>query len=94
MERLNATVIGRVQGVGFRMYVQEQAERLGLVGYVSNDPTDRRRVAVVAEGARIDLEALLRELEVGPPGARVVNVQVGWEAGQGIFEQFRIEHDY
>lgn len=91
LTRLNITVVGRVQGVGFRLYVEEQASRLELVGYVRNDPYDRRRLEAVAEGARADLEALLKAVEIGPPGARVEGVQTGWESGQGTFTSFKVE---
>ena len=76
------------------MFVEHRAERLGLVGYVRNDPEDRRRLEVVAEGSRASLEALLRDLQKGPSGARVETVQTAWEAGQGTFRYFRVEHDY
>ena len=35
-ERLSATVVGRVQGVGFRWWAREAAGRLGLAGWVMN----------------------------------------------------------
>ncbi len=89
-QRLNVIVIGRVQGVGFRMFVEEQAEQLGLTGWVRNDETDRRRVEVLAEGQRPALEKLLQSLEAGPPGARVEALQTGWEAGQANFADFRV----
>ena len=89
-KRLNATVIGRVQGVGFRMFVQDQAERLDLVGYVRNDRYDRRRLEVVAEGTQSDLEELLRHLQAGPGGSRVEDIQVSWEPAQAGFNSFRI----
>ncbi len=89
-KRLNAIVIGRVQAVGFRMFVQEQAERLDLVGYVCNDRYDRRRLEVVAEGSQADLEELLRQLYSGPGGARVEDVQVSWEQAQASFNSFKV----
>lgn len=76
------------------MFVEQRAERLGLVGYVRNDPENGRRLEVVAEGSRDDLEALLRDLQKGPSGARVETVQTAWEAGQGTFGYFMIEYDY
>ena len=88
LQRLNITVIGRVQGVGFRMFVEEHAERLGLTGYVQNDPDNRRRLEVVAEGGRADLEAFLKLVERGPSMARVESVQTGWEAAQSNFSSF------
>ena len=89
-KRLNVVVVGRVQGVGFRMFVQDQAERLGLVGYVRNDRYDRRRLEVVVEGEKADLEELLRHLRVGPFGARVEDVQVSWQEAQAGFNSFRV----
>ena len=88
--RLNVIVIGRVQGVGFRMFVQSHADKLGLVGYVRNDHTDRRRLEVVAEGGRENLEELLRRLQVGPGGARVEDVQVSWGHSKDGFNSFRV----
>ena len=88
--RLNVIIIGRVQGVGFRMFVEDHAERLGLVGYVRNDHTNRRRLEVVAEGSKDDLEELLRHLQVGPGGARVEDVQVSWGHSQDSFNSFRV----
>jgi acylphosphatase len=76
------------------MFVEHRAERLGLVGYVRNDANDHRRLEVVAEGNRSSLEALLRDLQKGPPGARVETVQTAWEAGQGTFRYFKVEYDY
>ncbi|MDB5080893.1 MAG: acylphosphatase [Chloroflexi bacterium] len=89
-KRLQVIVIGRVQGVGFRMFVQDHAERLGLVGFVRNDWTDRRRVEVVAEGAQAELEELLRHLQEGPGGARVEDIQVFWDQAQASFTSFKV----
>lgn len=72
------------------MFVQDQAERLGLVGYVRNERYGRRGLEVVAEGAQTDLEDLLRQLQVGPAGARVEDVQVSWEQAQQSFHSFRV----
>jgi acylphosphatase len=89
-KRLNAIVTGRVQGVGFRMFVQDQAERLGLVGYVRNSRSERRCLEVVAEGDQTDLEELLRQLQVGPGGARVEDIQISWEQAQQSFNSFKV----
>ena len=79
-----ATVRGRVQGVGFRMFVLQRANRLGLVGHVSNQPD--RSVYVVARGHRAHLEALLDDLRRGPTGAHVTDVQCEW-----LVEPHRVE---
>lgn len=89
MRRLYAQVYGRVQGVGFRWFVQEHATRLGLTGYVRNLPDGS--VEVVAEGERSALEEFLAfVLQVGPPGARVVEVSVHWGEATGEFLEFSI----
>ena len=88
MARLHAIVEGRVQGVGFRYFVVEVAELLGLNGWVRNrwDET----VEVVAEGQRPVLLKLLDALGRGPRGAYVTNVKVDWEKPTGEFHNFRV----
>jgi acylphosphatase len=87
-ERLDAVVHGRVQGVGFRYFVARRADRLGLTGWVANEPSGR--VRCVAEGPRASLETLLGELRDGPPGAWVERVEASWSAGTGAFDGFEI----
>jgi acylphosphatase len=86
--RLDATVIGRVQGVGFRYHVLDRAMALGLAGWVANerDGTVRCR----AEGARPDLERLLEALETGPAGAIVERVIAAWGPATGSLGPFGI----
>jgi acylphosphatase len=67
MARLEATVRGRVHGVGYRYFAISRAMRLGLTGWVSNEQDGS--VRVVAEGPRADLDDLLTELREGPPAA-------------------------
>jgi acylphosphatase len=91
VERLTAEVTGRVQGVGFRYFVQGEAARHGVQGYVRNLP-EGRQVEVVAEGDRAHLEQLLTTLKQGPPGAHVENVRISWSPGTGQFSGFSIRH--
>jgi acylphosphatase len=72
-ERLEAWARGRVQGVGFRVFVAREARRLGLVGWVRNESDGT--VHVVAEGASTDLDAFLDALHEGPVGADVRDVR-------------------
>ncbi len=81
-----------MQGVGFRNFVQTEAVRLGLAGFVRNDPQDRRRLEVVAEGRQVALEALLNRVTKGPIWARVDTVQTGWEPAQATFQDFKINY--
>ena len=76
--RIDVTVRGRVQGVGFRYFVRERGAELGLSGWVANEPDGS--VRAVAEGRRPDLDRFLESLERGPAGALVERVQVAWGA--------------
>ncbi len=75
-EQLNARVCGRVQGIGFRMFVRDSAVRLGLGGWVRNG--DDGSVIVQAVGPRPMLELLQAALQQGPSMARVERVEVEW----------------
>ena len=86
--RFRAVVHGRVQGVNFRHYTQEQAEHLGLVGYVRN--TWDGTVEVVAEGREASLRSLLAWLHHGPSIAHVSRVQVQWQAPRREFQDFQV----
>ncbi|MBI3933902.1 MAG: acylphosphatase [Acidobacteria bacterium] len=66
-------VEGRVQGVGFRFFVEAAANRLGLRGYVRN--LYDGRVEVYAVGEEKVLDRLRKQLEQGPPGSRVERVE-------------------
>jgi acylphosphatase len=87
-ERLDATVRGRVQGVGFRYFVVRRAMDLGLTGWVANEPDGS--VRCVAEGDRASLETLLTSLEQGPAGALVDRVSSRWEMSAGGWRSFEV----
>ena len=65
-------VRGRVQGVGFRWYVEREAHTLGVYGWVRNNYDGS--VEVLATGTREQLSALRRKLREGPRAARVDEV--------------------
>jgi acylphosphatase len=80
------TIFGQVQGVGFRYRFGEQAQRLGITGWVRN----RRGGSVEAmiEGTPEAVEALLAWARLGPPAARVERIEVS--AGEGAFADFEL----
>lgn len=79
--RLTAEVHGRVQGVGFRYWVQGRAREVGVTGWARNLPDGR--VQVVAEGSRAACEALLAAVRgAGAPG-RVDGVVGRFDRAQG-----------
>jgi len=86
--RLEATVRGRVQGVGFRYFVVRESRRLGLAGWVSNELDGS--VRVVAEGDDAAIGALEEALHVGPPGAVVERVSGVRMPATGRFGSFGV----
>jgi acylphosphatase len=90
MPTMRAVVSGRVQGVGFRYFVEDAAVRLGLEGAVWN----RRDggVEVLARGERSALELLLERLRRGPSLSRVDAVEVQWDVDVPEGRGFRITH--
>lgn len=86
--RLHALIDGTVQGVGFRMFVLEHAQTLGLTGWVRNRFDGR--VEVLAEGTYPVLEKLLDRLWTGPRSAFVTEVQKEWLPFTGEFSTFMV----
>ena len=86
-----AIVYGRVQGVFFRTFTEQQARELGLTGYVRNLPMEPA-VEVVAEGERAKLETLVSHLRAGPPSASVTRVATKWAEYTGRYTDFSIKY--
>ena len=82
-------VRGRVQGVGFRWFVEREAHMLGIAGWVRNNHDGS--VEVLAQGTRDQLSGLHSRLREGPRAARVDNVEVSDVAAVEGMSSFRIE---
>lgn len=74
MKHLDITVTGLVQGVWFRASTKEQAELIGITGFVRNQADGS--VYLEAEGSEEDLEVLVKWLRQGPSAARVDNLEI------------------
>jgi acylphosphatase len=85
---LHAIVEGRVQGVGFRAFVQRYAVQYRLTGWVRNRWNGT--VEVLAEGSRPDLEKFLQALQRGPFSGTTRQVKSDWRDASGQFSSFRI----
>lgn len=86
-------ISGIVQGVGFRYFTQDEAERLHLCGYVRN--LRDGRVEVYAIGAPENLARLRTILERGPRGAMVQHVvEESAELDPKFAEEFSITYDH
>jgi acylphosphatase len=82
-------VRGRVQGVGFRWFVEREAHILGLAGWVRNNADGA--VEVLAQGTAEQLSSLRDRLRQGPRAARVDRVdESSANLTQGL-KTFRIE---
>jgi acylphosphatase len=66
-------ISGRVQGVGFRWFVEREATRIGVSGWVRN--LDDGRVEVLATGSKKQLGELLARLYQGPRAAEVRGIE-------------------
>lgn len=80
-------ISGIVQGVGYRFAVLDQANRLGIQGWVRN--CRDRRVEACFEGKSDAVKTLIRWCHDGPPSARVSDVTFTYEVPTGI-EGFEI----
>ena len=82
-------VRGRVQGVGFRWFVEREAHMLGIAGWVRNNHDGS--VEVLAQGTRDQLSGLHSRLREGPRAARVDAVEVSEATPVSGLSSFRIE---
>ena len=89
-KRIHVIVQGRVQGVFFRAYTKEEADRLGLVGWVRNRHDGAVEALIEGEAAAVD--RMLDWLHQGSPMANVVRVQVTEEEAVGEHRDFAINY--
>jgi acylphosphatase len=82
-------VRGRVQGVGFRWFVEREAHILGIAGWVRNNSDGS--VEVLAQGSREQLSGLRSRLRQGPRAARVDDVEELEAKPTDGLSTFRIE---
>ncbi len=87
--RAHIWVKGRVQGVGFRAFVEYTARQIGdLTGWVRNVGYDT--VEAVVEGERPDVDLFIQMVKDGPSASHVDESRVEWETPTGEFTQFGV----
>jgi acylphosphatase len=84
---VHARVEGRVQGVGYRAWVEHTARSLGLAGWVRN--LRDGSVEMMLQGASENVTAMLRSCEHGPPDARVTKIEILGE-GASAYTAFEV----
>lgn len=90
MKRVRILVSGRVQGVFFRAYTKEEAEKRGIKGWVRNLPDGR--VEALFEGEDKAVEEMIQWCHKGSPSAVVTKVEVIEEPFTGEFQDFQIRY--
>lgn len=76
MRAVNIIVKGKVQGVGFRNFIETKASKLNLNGYVKNCPSGE--VEIWAEGIESELLHLIEYARKGSLFSKVTHVDVSW----------------
>lgn len=87
-KRLNLNVKGQVQGVGYRYFIQKEAQKLGFTGYVRNSKDGG--VEVVVEGEEKDLQNFILFCYNGVGTANVKKIDESWSEAAGVFSDFVI----
>ena len=85
----HVSVYGRVPGVFFRAWTRDQANELGVTGWVRNCPDGR--VDMHIEGEESAVQQLIERLRRGPPSARVEDVHL-WNVELFDFDDFEVRH--
>lgn len=83
----NILVKGKVQGVWFRKFTKEQADKLGIKGWVKN--TSDGNVYIEAEASSEDMQEFLMLVKRGSPLSQVAEVELQKAAVQN-FSTFEI----
>lgn len=88
MQHWNIHITGKVQGVGYRAFVERVAQELSLHGFVRNEPDGS--VYIEVEGEKGVLEELVEKCFQGPPQSQVVSADTAIGSLQ-YFEDFKIQ---
>jgi acylphosphatase len=90
MIRMEAIVTGEVQNVRYRVFAQDSATVLDLVGSVEN--LSDGSVKVIAEGPPDVLKEFVEYLNEGSLQAKVASVSIDWGTASGTFDEFSVLH--
>ncbi|NCO68486.1 MAG: acylphosphatase [Nitrospirae bacterium CG_4_10_14_0_8_um_filter_41_23] len=88
--RAHVFIEGSVQGVFYRAFTRDLAYNLGIKGWVRN--LYDGRVEAVFEGEKGLIDKAVKECYVGPPGARVTDIDVKWETFIGDQKGFSVRY--
>lgn len=83
-------ITGRVQGVGFRYFVQKRADESNITGWVKNMPDGS--VFVMAQGEETDIDTFTDHLKIGPAMSRVIHVYKNKVPCDEKFNSFQVKY--
>ena len=89
MKRVKIIITGEVTGVFFRKFVSDNANELGLKGFVENVGD---KVEAVLEGEEENINKLVLLCKKGPEGAKVVDIEIREEEYTGEFSDFKVKY--
>lgn len=90
MKQVEIIVKGRVQGVGFRYFIQEKAIKLNLKGWIKNEDYDK--VCIIAEGSEDSIKELINLSRKGPSLATVFDTDINYLEATEEFSDFTIRY--
>ncbi|MWN32537.1 acylphosphatase [Gilliamella sp. Pra-s60] len=91
IKKIKIDVSGFVQGVGFRFFTYQQAQKLGLVGYVRN--LDNGNVEIIAQGDSLQIAKLTQWIENGGPvSSRISYVNICELSPQNDLTSFNVRY--
>ena len=88
MKRARLIASGDVQGVSFRYHAKKQAEKLGLAGWVRNEPNGD--VYIVVEGEDENVDKFVKWSKSGSPLAEVEDIDISEEKYTGEEPPFEV----
>ncbi len=83
-------ISGFVQGVGFRRFIQKQAQEMDVFGWVRNLPEGK--VEVLLQGERQEVEMMIDACHRGPFLAEIDEVEIAWEAITQEYPDFTVRN--
>ena len=88
MTQAHLMISGYVHGVGFRRYIQIEAKKMGLTGWVRN--LHDRRIEAVVQGEKEKIEELVKKCQTGPMMAEVNSIGVDMQEIDQMLNGFEI----
>jgi acylphosphatase len=90
MIQYEINITGRVQGVGFRYFVHQKANEMGITGWVKNSVEGG--VIIVAQGIEPELKTFIDYLYIGPTRSRVDRITVNKMQVLTVFDNFSVKY--